>query len=100
MMTAGDTMQGRRLPDLTWGAGTDAWDSARQPGDYARIVKDGEPYAWYVMTPNGHQGTLRNHTVIEHDDGTVTASPSIVVSLVGTDEGWHGYLEGGVWREV
>lgn len=99
-MASGDTMQGRRLPDITWGAGTDAWDAERRPGDYARIVKDDTTWGWYVVTPNGHVGTLRrNHTVVVEQDGTITVSPSILLSLIGTGEGWHGWLERGIWRE-
>jgi hypothetical protein len=43
-------------------------------------------------------GNLSGHQVEEHDDGTITVSPSI---LTGRGERqWHGYLEHGVWREV
>lgn len=55
-------------------------------------------YAWYGMTPTGRMANLTNHEVVEHDDGTITVSPSILVS--NNDESWHGYLERGVWREV
>lgn len=54
-------------------------------------------FVWSVCTPNGLFGNLGKHEVIEHDDGTITVSPSI---LVRGDEEWHGFLENGVWREA
>lgn len=82
--------QGRRLPDGT---------TAFAPGDYGRV---GEALAWYARAPRGHMGNLANHTVTEHEDGTITVSPSILITG-GGDEGepavWHGFLERGVWRE-
>lgn len=51
---------------------------------------------WMCCTPNGLLGNLAKHDVVEHDDGTITVSPSI---LVWTEsERWHGYLEKGVFR--
>lgn len=37
---------------------------------------------WEVMTPDGHGGRLdpKIHTVTEHEDGTITVSPSIDIS--------------------
>lgn len=81
-------MQGNRI---------DAQDNPRLfPGEYG-IFSDG---AWYACTPNGHAASLRNHTVTEHEDGTITVSPSILVSTAQGDPLWHGYLENGIWREV
>jgi len=59
---------------------------------------------WYARPPDAWTGDLRNHDVTEHDDGTITVSPSIRI-LGGDGEGvgrelWHGYLEKGVWRSV
>ena len=84
------TLAGRRLPD---------GEPVSEPGDYGRD----EYGAWQGMTPNGRIGSLAGHDVIEHEDGTITVSPSI---LVHPDQGgwerkgWHGYLERGIWREV
>jgi hypothetical protein len=58
---------------------------------------------WHVKAPDGSLGNLRNHDVEEHEDGTITVSPSILITTHrgGQDvELWHGYLERGVWREV
>lgn len=65
-----------------------------KPGDYGKH-RNGD---WMACTPNGLFGNLRSHEVIEHEDGTITVSPSILVTC-GEKEEWHGYLEKGVWRE-
>lgn len=79
-------------------------------GEYRKITDGNGDTYFHACTPNGHLCNLQRHTVIEHDDGTITVSPSIRVS--GPDktqprgpddrypdiELWHGYLEGGVWR--
>lgn len=80
------TLVGRRIYDLSreklpW----------REPGAY--WFSDG----WWAVTPNGLVGNLSNHEVIEHDDGTITVSPSI---LVDGETSWHGYLRAGVWESV
>ncbi len=66
-------------------------------GDYGQEVDGG----WYCCTPNGNMGNLGNHLVTEHPDGTITVSPSILVTVFAEGEEkelWHGYLEAGVWR--
>jgi hypothetical protein len=62
--------------------------------------------AWAVCTPNGRIGSIAKHTVVEHEDGTITVSPSILIYphepaefLPEGRPGWHGFLERGVWRE-
>jgi hypothetical protein len=47
--------------------------------------------------PGNHMGDLSEHEVTEHEDGTITVSPSILIND-GRDE-WHGFIERGVWRE-
>jgi len=44
---------------------------------------------------------LGAHDVVEHEDGTITVSPSILVTR-RTDEPqlWHGYLQQGIWKEL
>lgn len=51
-----------------------------------------------ACAPNGSVGDLSGHEVTEHDDGTITVSPSILINQP-PDKQWHGYLERGVWRE-
>lgn len=45
---------------------------------------------WMAKTPNGHLGNLAAHDVEEHEDGTITVSPSILVSD-HTGELYHGF---------
>lgn len=70
-----------------------------RPGDYGRWAKDSDN--WYCCCPDGQLGNLSKHSVVEHDDGTITVSPSILVTghRSSTPTQWHGYLERGVWRE-
>ena len=69
-------------------------------GDYGKDSR-GE---WTVRPPGSHAGGIPDHEVVEHEDGTITVTPSII--LMDFDEKgreqvvWHGYLEGGVWRQV
>lgn len=68
------------------------------PGEYGRTPGG----MWLCCTPNDHAGNLSAHDVTEHEDGTITVSPSILVSecVDGSKrELWHGYLKRGVWRE-
>lgn len=63
-------------------------------GEYGK----GTDGVWYCRPFGNHTGSLAKHDVIEHEDGTITVSPSILI-----DDGrnqWHGHLERGVWREV
>lgn len=87
-------MQGERVrPDET-GA---LWLA---PGEYGQNVA-GE---WCARPPGGrvHMGSLKEHDVTEHGDGTITVSPSILIQQDGPIGLvlWHGYLERGVWREL
>lgn len=97
-MAAGDVTPGRRV----YADGD--WIPKGEPGDYVEYRGK-----WYCTTPNGANGALGNHDVTEHDDGTITVSPSILVYPHNTLDdageryqhpGWHGYLERGQWREV
>lgn len=83
-------MQGRRK-QLTLD------DTKLAPGEYGK--RPDNESIWWCCTPNGHYGNLGGHDVTEHEDGTITVSPSIAVTY-GDREVWHGFLERGVWREV
>ncbi len=54
---------------------------------------------WYARPPGSMMGNLSNHEVTEHEDGTITVSPSILVTELGSGKQWHGFLEHGIWRE-
>lgn len=75
-----------------------------EPKDGQLLLKWGEygkhnDGIWYVRPPGCHMGSLERHEVTEHEDGTITASPSILISGP-PDPDWHGYLERGVFRTV
>ena len=67
------------------------------PGDYCKVPADvrlGRVITWLLVDPTGAAGSIipENHTVVEHADGTITVSPSVVMP-----GGWHGWLRHGVW---
>jgi hypothetical protein len=95
-MAAGDTTQGRRLPDAKPGDVLPDAHADDYRGGYWRA--EGE---WYCGVPakGFGVGRLSRHTVIEHEDGAITVSPSILVNR-GAGRSWHGFLERGIWREV
>jgi hypothetical protein len=66
-----------------------------EPGDYGRW-KD----QWYALTPTKPNllANVTGHKVTEHEDRTITVSPSILVES-GGGLVWHGFLERGVWRQ-
>jgi hypothetical protein len=100
-MATGDTLQGYRATDgaaLLYGP----------PGGYCLVQPydaelDGPsadaPRVLWVKDPRGHVARCGQHQVTEHNDGTVTVSPSIVNER-GSVSSWHGFLERGVWREA
>lgn len=94
-------MKGRRVYPNENGWLTDELE----PGDYGRatnLATQGRPSGWWqVRAPDGSQGSLSPnlHTVVEHDDGSITVTPSIDFSQRRSN-GWHGYLERGTWRSV
>lgn len=63
------------------------------PGEYCKWR--GAYYA-HCPGPDDLVANLSAHKITEHDDGTLTVSPSILCSD-GRHE-WHGYLEQDVWR--
>lgn len=77
---------------------SDLW--AWPAGSYGKMSRADSPLngVWFCRTPNGHSGNLKAHDVIEHEDGTITVSPSILVSN-NVGQLWHGYLRRGVWEE-
>lgn len=117
-------MKGRRLPDgfdLTLPALAVLGLQTTPSGAYWKAC-DG---TFYCCTPNGRFGWLAKHAIEEHDDQTITVSPSILVYAIagatytseerarladshGEDQvkaweagepAWHGFLERGIWRE-
>lgn len=114
-MAAGESTPGRRREDMP----LDCLPLDMRPGDYWRcLVTDGSRPVevtdrpsnltgamWMFMAPNGcGVGSLRAHTVREHEDGTATIAAgdgsSNSVLIGGAGRSWHGYMDRGVWREV
>lgn len=85
-------MNGQRLHEVE-GEDDFVFRIFTSPGAYGK--RDG---VWYCCTPNGLAGNLCNHSVVEHNDGTITVSPSILVAQRHPIS-WHGYLKQGVWSE-
>lgn len=57
---------------------------------------------WWLYHPGCGVSNLANHQITEHEDRTITVSPSILTT--GHDSGKpttvHGYLERGIWRDA
>lgn len=76
------------------------------PGEYGKNMIG----QWYGAPPTEPDedgflmiAALSKHQVVEHEDSTITVSPSILISQrrAGTiTRQWHGFLEHGIWREV
>lgn len=72
-----------------------------EPGEYGFHHQLG---MWYCRAPQtgdfyAGMGNLSKHEVVEHADGTITVSPSILITGHHGKQ-WHGWLEKGVWREA
>lgn len=52
---------------------------------------------WMLHIPGVGLGDLSNHDVLEHEDGTITVRPSILVRGQTTR---HGFIERGAWRDA
>lgn len=89
---------------MTPGRRNDEWftNSVEHPcraGDYMKDPRDGH---WYAIPPTatGHlyPASIAAHEVEEHEDGTITVSPSL---LITEPPNWryHGYLRRGEWTE-
>jgi hypothetical protein len=74
------------------------WDESIQPGDYGKWPVDGTDSEWWVCDPldTWPSGGYISHQVTEHENGTITVSPSILCK-VGDIETFHGWLNRGVW---
>jgi len=85
-------MQGKRIADGEW---------PENQGEYSKHKTD-QGIIWFCRPPHPgiSIGSLSAHTVVEHEDGTITVSPSIFFNMDHPDHPrWHGYLEHGIWRE-
>jgi hypothetical protein len=62
-----------------------------QPGQMSLVKDSIEPDLWIIACPLcSGLGELRNHQVIENEDGTVTVSPSLVCNgVIYDNSGYH-----------
>lgn len=71
------------------------------PGDYGQNPEDGK---WYARPPgeDSHMCCLDGHMVTEHNDGTISVTPSVLITMEEGDSEymWHGWLVYGTWREI
>jgi hypothetical protein len=75
------------------------FNRGEMPG-WVKVPEDSPAYRigarWYVRPLMGPSGVGRlsegAHTVTEHEDGTITVEPSLVMP-----DGWHGWLRRGVF---
>lgn len=73
----------------------DTLEEFNRPGAYGKVGG-----VWLVCLPTGALAFLNaGHTITEHEDGTITVHPSILMPT-GRGPYWHGYLEHGVWRKA
>jgi hypothetical protein len=56
---------------------------------------------WYARPPASENmvANLKAHSVIEHEDGTITVSPSILITTWNKRR-WHGYLKNGIFERL
>jgi len=67
-----------------------------EEGEYGINPKDGK---WYARCPDSQYCcNLDGHKVEEHEDGTITVSPSILLKLGDGTEIYHGHLKRGIWK--
>lgn len=87
---------------ITVGKRVDKPPHELEDGEYSRYDVDENWYACCPGTGRRLVANLASHTVVEHDDGTITVSPSIECrgSSWEKDAHWHGFLEKGVWKSV
>ncbi len=60
-----------------------------------RVDRDG----FYLNIPGAGLATLRGHQVVEHMDGSITATPSVALLDTDGEQLAHGFLTAGEWRE-
>lgn len=113
------TLTGRRIALTGDGKLPSWWYEDLRPGDYCGpvlgytgdlpMVTFLKPNARDPDAPRGASSvqhvTSPPHTFTEEDDGTLTIAASISEFKASDTahehgDGWHGYLEHGVWRKV
>ncbi len=93
----------KRLPDSVDGEFPEGFDdSAISFWRDLRLVENppaGGSNGWIIYLPGGGVGNLSRHQIAEHEDGTITVSPSILMTSTRPNERRrHGFLKRGVWE--
>jgi hypothetical protein len=73
-----------------------------KPARYGRATAVVGRLAWWQVTaPDGSVGSVNPsvHQVVEHDDGTITVSPSLNFAARRAGA-WHGWLRRGVFESA
>ena len=80
------------------------WTTARV-WDYGKLTHE-TGWFWYCCVPDDQSedgfmlGDLSKHNITEHEDNTISVTPSILIGQHTSKKSYHGYLERGVWWEV
>jgi len=72
-------------------------DYPQNPGEYMK----GENGRWELCLPSGIHGAINDKIwkIEEHEDGTISVTPSILTKCHVDSYSWHGYLKKGIWEE-
>lgn len=73
-------------------------DLSFDDGDYCLNPVDGK--VWHRLPGTPYVTRTGTHTIEEHEDGTITVSPSILSKFGDGTISWHGWLRRGVWTTV
>ena len=83
-----------RLPDVARGDSPTGLDESR-----VCYWLESNTGTWWIYLPRAGIGRLTKHTVVEHEDGTITVTPSIAHGYTDEPPERHGFLTRGEWRE-
>lgn len=78
-------------------------EPALRVGEFAEVDESrvcyflAEDGVWMLHLPGVGLGSLAAHTITVHDDGTISAEPSVLVKCGGAQR--HGFLRHGEWTE-
>lgn len=102
---------GRRREDIDWEEGWPGRLDDLQKGDYWKYKNKVSTHpenltktVWGFVSPIGGKGYLENHTVREHEDGTISVIPgdgssNSILFHTSKDRSWHGFIDHGRWYE-
>ena len=91
-------IKARRMADVEEGdLPTDLDDT--QISYWKSVNDDGSLGCWWIYLPRAGAGCLSRHTITEHNDRTISVSPSIGLrKAAGHRFQRHGFLQQGEWH--